>query len=103
MALTSPVLADGAVAAGRAALHGTGTIGTATIGTATIGMGKTGTATITITSPITTITSIIASSEWVWAGGLAITVATGMEDARGCEMKPLSPAIRIGGTAITPV
>ena len=55
MALTSPVLADGAVVAGMAALRGT----------ATIGMAKTGTATttITISSSMTTIASITASSE----------------------------------------
>ena len=61
MALTSPVLADGAVVAGMAAPPGMAI----TIGMATIGMAKTGTATttITITSPMTTIASITASSE----------------------------------------
>jgi len=85
VALTSPVPVDGAVAAGMAALHGTGTIGTATIG-----MAKTGTAitTITITSPITTTTSITASSESVWDGGPATMAVTGMEDARGCGIRP---------------
>jgi hypothetical protein len=85
VALTSPVLVDGAVVAGMAALHGTGTIGTATIG-----MAKTGTATTTITiaSHMTTIASITASSEWAWDGGRVTMAATDMEDARGCGARP---------------